>query len=521
MSRKTSRLGQAQRLEVEAEESAVLGTRRKPATGCSDVGLAGKDELNLAEFPIALVTDKMPSGLKTLRFEDRIFDERRGQVVRRKLVITAADEYGLPTAKDDDVILGLIQLTRIANGFTDRSVRFSRSDLIRLLRWPDTGPSYRRLTLSFHRWLGVSLHYENAWWDRSQQKWSTVGFHILETFQLADSAPGRGGASGEESVYSRFVWNEEIFRSFQAGYLKQLDLDFYLGLKHPTAKRIYRFLDKRFFHRSTWEFDLKEFAFDHIGLSRSYEGATQIARKLGPALAELEEKGFLEGMGPEERYRKVTASLWRIRLSKKGAGVEPVGELEAAGARSSASGRLAEADPVRVADLVARGVNESTARALASEFDAQRIAEKVEVFDWLVRRKDRKVSRNPAGYLVRSIRDDYAAPAGFEPESERARRAEEVRRAEQEKAEAEAEAQAREAARLARVRAYWEGLPLSTRENLESEALRSGNPAFLRRYRAAMASGDLSLAESYKKLLVEQTIEERLGESERAGRGAS
>src|SRR4051812_9231901 len=77
----------------------------------------GKDELNLAESPIALVTDRIPAGQKTLRFEDRYHDEVKGQLITRRLVVTASDEYGLPTAKDDEVILGLIQLTQTANGF--------------------------------------------------------------------------------------------------------------------------------------------------------------------------------------------------------------------------------------------------------------------------------------------------------------------------------------------------------------------------------------------------------------------
>ena len=35
---------------------------------------------------------------------------------------------------------------------------------------------------------------------------------------------------------SSFRWNEVIFQSFQSGNLKQLDLEFYLGLRLPTTK---------------------------------------------------------------------------------------------------------------------------------------------------------------------------------------------------------------------------------------------------------------------------------------------
>src|SRR4051812_38455362 len=187
-------------------------------SGPTTTGYSAKDEMNFAEFPIALVTDRTDkSKEKTLRFEDQVYDVSKGQYITRSLVITASDAYGLPTAKDDEVILGLVQLTRYENNFTDRTVYFSRSDLIRLLSWPDTGPSYRRLGVSFNRWLGVTLKYDNAWWDKSQDRWTSLGFHIIESFKLS----GGGRALGQlELPLCRFTWNEDVFRSFQSGYLK-------------------------------------------------------------------------------------------------------------------------------------------------------------------------------------------------------------------------------------------------------------------------------------------------------------
>src|SRR4051794_22652815 len=100
--------------------------QKSPETTPVAFGFTAKDEMNLAEFPIALVTDRGPEGEKTLRFQDRFFDERKGQLVARKLVITASDEYALPTAKDDEVTPGLTHLPRRSNNFTERTVRFSR-----------------------------------------------------------------------------------------------------------------------------------------------------------------------------------------------------------------------------------------------------------------------------------------------------------------------------------------------------------------------------------------------------------
>ena len=104
-----------------------------------------------------------------------------------------------------------------------------------------------------------------------------------------------------------------IFQSFQSGNLKQLDLEFYLRLRLPTTKRMFRFLDKRFYRRARLDFDLRTLACEHIGMSRSY-APTELKRRLKPALEELEQLGFLEPLSPEERYSYVKRGLWRIIL---------------------------------------------------------------------------------------------------------------------------------------------------------------------------------------------------------------
>jgi len=38
---------------------------------------SGKDEMNFAEFPIALLTDRVPKGQTSIKFEDTVYDEKR------------------------------------------------------------------------------------------------------------------------------------------------------------------------------------------------------------------------------------------------------------------------------------------------------------------------------------------------------------------------------------------------------------------------------------------------------------
>ena len=60
--------------------------------------------MNLAEFPITLLTDRVPKDQNEAVYQDEIHDERTNLTLTRKLTITAGN-HGLTTAADDDVIL--------------------------------------------------------------------------------------------------------------------------------------------------------------------------------------------------------------------------------------------------------------------------------------------------------------------------------------------------------------------------------------------------------------------------------
>ncbi len=376
-----------------------------------------KDELNLAEFPIAALTDRVPNGQTTLVFEDKLERKDHPPIVRR-LTIMGTAKHGLPTSTDDEILVGLIQLTKRRSNFTNAKVPFSRYELIELLGWPQSGASYRRIEEALHRWVGVVLMYENAWWDNTEKSWVDENFHVLDNVTLYDrerrkraskngkvaakpatgKRPKKVGTEGDPLPLSSFRWNEVIFESFQSGNLKQLDLEFYLKLRLPTTKRMFRFLDKRFYRRERLDFDLKTLACEHIGMSRSY-APTELKRRLKPAIEELEQLGFLEPLSAEDRYSWVAKGSWRILLIR----AQPQPPAEAHPPERSTLQEL----------LVARGVSNRVAQELVATIPLGRIRTKVEVFDWLVKNQDKRVGKNPSGFLVASIRADYQNPDDF------------------------------------------------------------------------------------------------------------
>ena len=138
-------------------------------------------------------------------------------------------------------------------------------------------------------------------------------FHILENVTLYDRGESAKGQRGPTitSTALNFHLEQGGFQSFSAGNLKRLDFDFSESLRSALAKRLYRFLDKRFFHRGRWEFNLKEFSWEHVGLSRNYDAAN-LKRALRPAIRELEKRGFLKTMPEHHRFYRIRRSEWRV-----------------------------------------------------------------------------------------------------------------------------------------------------------------------------------------------------------------
>jgi len=413
----------------------------------------GRDEMNLAEFPLGLLADRADATVKTLTF-----DGEHG-----RLTITGSDAYGLPTAPDADVIVALLHLTKVQNDFTSPSVTFTRYELLRLLGWTGKGRDYQRLEDSLKRWVGVTLFYDGSWWDNSIKCRVDASFHILDSVMVYDQETRRTLHARQQPLpLSSFTWGKAFFASCQADNIKRLDLDTYFGLRSAVSKQLYRFLDKRFYLRRDWSFDLHELAFEHVGLSRNYTAA-KLKEKIRPALLELEEIGFLEALEATDRYIKTGRGRWRIRLVRKapGRGLQ----IEAVPAPPQAE---IQTRPAVITALVARGITPATAVRLAEEYPADRIAAQLEAFDFLVASKDKALRRNPPGWLFKAISDGYGPPPGFVGKAEREQREQAVlERNRQDDEGRQAKARAREDA--VKIRDYWQGL--SPEDRLRAEAV--------------------------------------------------
>jgi hypothetical protein len=277
----------------------------------------GRDEMNLADFPISALQRQQPSDadghkLDRLEFEASRYDPATRQRIQQRVTLSSSAREGLPTPADEHVILALLYVAKHSDNFAGDTVRFAPSQLFDIMGWAPNGRSYARLRAVLRRLKSLTIRYENAWWDAAGRGYEEeVATGIVGGYRIARQVSGPRTA--DTPLESWVTWSPQFHDSLKKGNLKRLDLDVFFRLSTPTAQRMYRFLDKRFYTSPVVAMDLVEFACGHIGLTESNNVAI-LKRRLAPAITELEGIRFIARAEPSERYRKVKPGVWRVEF---------------------------------------------------------------------------------------------------------------------------------------------------------------------------------------------------------------
>ena len=340
----------------------------------------GLEELNLVEFPLVLLAKSSP-GQKTMVSQDVIFDKSQGAHVNRKCTVTGSYKWGLPNYYDMDVLLALMKLTNEQHRFRERTVNFSLYGLRKQLKLADDGRVNQRLKDGLLRLLSCTVEYENSW--RSNGRWTSVeAFHLLDNLRLTNTRDGF-----DPGVEQHFKWNDVVVESIQASNSKGLDFDFYISLKIPTAKRLYRFLDKRWYHRKSWPFEVEPFCVNKLGM-KSGQPTWRYRDKLKPGIAELVGRGWIADLGSETFTKEGKISIVNFRQVRKFRKAKQVVVDKA-----DAPGGLEK-------ELLDRGVK--NAAELVAGHSSEKIREQIENFD----DRNKHGEEKSPGWLRRSIEDE-------------------------------------------------------------------------------------------------------------------
>jgi len=357
--------------------------------------------MNLAEFPLTVLSKRADQAVKTLEFKDTV-KGKNGETINRAWIITGADKFGLPTASDDEVLIGLLKLTA-DDGLQNRKVSFTRYELLKILRWTTEGRSYTRLQNALDRLSGVRIKATNAFYDNDTKLHSTRNFGIIDAYEIND---------GRDTRPSFFIWSDVIFKSFQVGFIKKLDLTLYLDLRSAVSKRLYRYLDKHFWYRSKIVINLFTLAHEKVGISRNYVYASSLRQQLEPAFDELIEKGMLaeysfSGKGSATEVTMLAANGARKTTPAAIATSGPPSAVLATRENIGTDTRPLSPERERLIEqLTARGLSEKQMRKIISLTSPEmfaRLDRIIQYFDGLVESKSHLVNKNPCGFLYRAI----------------------------------------------------------------------------------------------------------------------
>jgi hypothetical protein len=280
----------------------------------------GRDELNLADFPISVLQRQQPldergDKLDSATYQASRYDREARQRTQQRVILETSSRHGLPTPADENVVLALLYIAKHTHNFAEPVVRFAPRQLFKIMGWAPNSRSYDRLRQVLRRLQALVIRYENSWWDVAGRGYEAeVATGIISEYELGRQVSGRKKGGRPPACW--VCWSPRFQQSLSSGNLKKLDLERLFSLRLPTSQRMYRFLDKRFYppHQPPpVEMDLHDFACGHIGLSH-VDNVAELKRRLAPAIAELEAIGFIAKVELAERYQKVKTGVWRVRF---------------------------------------------------------------------------------------------------------------------------------------------------------------------------------------------------------------
>lgn len=270
---------------------AHRSNKPNPIPASQPLTVPGKDEMNLAEFPLARLGRN--DTRKVIEYHGQII-EKDGSVLEQTWVVSGSAKFGLPTEFAERVLIALMALTAEQN-FDERKVEFTPYRILKMLNMTTGNVNYKAIKKALQQLVGVTIYSEGSFWDKANARRVTTekGFHLLDDFWLKSMKGSDGGA---EEVSAYVVWGERFWENFKAGYIKNLDVTFYYSLESTLARRLFRFLDKRMHYRNEYQIDVFDLA-ARLGM-KEYAYPSELVKKLKPAFNELIARNYLASAEP-------------------------------------------------------------------------------------------------------------------------------------------------------------------------------------------------------------------------------
>lgn len=337
-------------------------------------------ELNLELIPLFLYkargrSEESLEATNVIRTPD-------GQRLEQYVKVVGGREYGLPGPVDRDVHVGIMKLVHRAGGLPpDGVVSFSLYELLKILGKNRGGNNYEKVRESLDRVADCVIYAQNAFYDNETEQFRTHRFTPWSV-HFASTRQGQG-RSAERHVLK---FHEILVRSYNSGYLKTLDTDFFFSLKSAMAKSLYQLVDAKRRGKLSWTVGIQQLR-QLIPMPESYRYDSKIREKIEPGLKELKRRGFLERADYEQRGEDQVICF---RISREFVEVRERPQI-------SLSSRERDA----VDALIRHGVSQPKAERLVSDNGAAHCRRYLDALP------HQTGIKNPAGWLIKYIENAW------------------------------------------------------------------------------------------------------------------
>jgi hypothetical protein len=313
-----------------------------------------------------------------------------GQRLEQYVKVVAGREYGMPGPIDRDVYVSVMKLVHRKGGMpTDGRLKFTIYEILAVLGKKKGGTSYERVRDCLDRISDSVIYAENAFYDNETKQFRT---HRFSPWSVHFASTHQG--QGQSSERHLLVFDPILVHSYNSGYLKSLDTDFFFSLGNPMAKSLYQLVDAKRRGKLSWIIDVQQLR-QLLSMPSSYKQDSKIEEKTRSGIRELKERGFLERADYERRGENHVL-CFRVRRDFTELRQRPQVSL------SPGEKRTAQA-------LIAHDVASATAESLVSENGSAHCQSYLEALPY------QSGITNPAGWLIKYI--DNAWPVTQPPKS--------------------------------------------------------------------------------------------------------
>lgn len=335
--------------------------------------------------------------------------EVNGKTVVPKTTIKPDSQLGLPTTADRDKYMAFMKIVtdrKAKVGNIENPIGFTTYELLKHLGLTDAGYHYEEVNQFLERMVSTTIKSEYAVYFHGSKRYAKDIFHVFNRVVLTGQETPEGSVAQMNYVFLS-DWQLE---NINANYTFPIDFHSYRALRRDIAKALFGHLHTWFYASRGRPIERKYVELCELLDIQRWPHLSKAIQVLRPGLDELIGIRYLESW---ELLRTADGSDFKLILSP-GDRIVQITRPKLATVVSSNPVEDPEMQKI-IEALVVRGVRESDARRVLLDIDTetQYIPDQIEWFDCQMQRMGSSI-RNPPGFLITSIRQNWPVPADFE-----------------------------------------------------------------------------------------------------------